>query len=51
MVAALTAVGWLLVAPGAVASVRLFGMGLGWWAALAAYALGLGLLALVPPDV
>lgn len=43
---ALAAVGCLLVAPGHLASVRLYGVSLGWWATLAAYALGLIVLGL-----
>ncbi|MGH7318040.1 MAG: hypothetical protein ACRELA_00200 [Candidatus Rokuibacteriota bacterium] len=46
MLLALAAVGCLLVAPGHLASIRLYGVNLGWWAALAVYALGLVILSL-----
>ena len=45
MVTSLAAAGWLLVAPNGVASIRLVGVSLAWWAVLAA--LGLGMVALV----
>jgi len=44
----LAGVGWLLGAPGELASVRLGPMSLAWWAALAAWGFVLGALLLRP---